>query len=208
MTMHGSGSATIFAQKKLSVLNPSSLDPLEVRAVFQKLQDKQMKIQKGRLRELLTAVNQGRSPLPVEIQEMDEALFGKDEFTLEQFMDAIAAQAGKDVRSISPTKNNSSSKLRLDIKKHHHNAAEGFCEPIVESQNIGSHTCKLSEPKIVSPTKHHHGSSELSSYIDCVEKHQKGRSVRAELSTYGQARLASQASRTQLNPTGPQHPVF
>lgn len=35
MTMHGSGSATIFAQKKLSVLNPSSLDPLEVRFVIQ-----------------------------------------------------------------------------------------------------------------------------------------------------------------------------
>lgn len=213
MTMHGAGVKTIFAQKKLTILNPTGLDPHELTAAFKAIAGEKDTVSLSKLPDLIRDVQQGRAPDHIELAEIQKVLGDSEQFTIQQFFEAVEQQQDKNYNpdsspysnpNSSPFKPRYASDLRRDIRKHHHSSQE-FSEPVLTSQVIG-HT-NLSEQKILPPTETRAKSTELSSYIHCVEKHQHGRSVRAELTTFGETRLTTQATTNSIV-SGPQHPIW
>mmetsp|Transcript_10073 Transcript_10073/g.11771 ORF Transcript_10073/g.11771 Transcript_10073/m.11771 type:complete len:211 (-) Transcript_10073:655-1287(-) len=205
MTQHGSGNPSVFAQKRLSVLNHSSIDFIEVRSVVEAYGPS---VPTSELKNVLTQCQKGRAPDATELKVISAALGNVSSFTFEDLHRAIDTNLEGDAKSssLAPVYR-SMEKLTTDWTKHTRREVPHAVEygaPILESHKYG--WVSGDHPDIPTPTEHRAPTSDLSHYNDCLSKHESGRSVGSEFSAHGSTRLTTQTLHGIKS--GIQHPPF
>ncbi|KAK3234477.1 hypothetical protein CYMTET_55284 [Cymbomonas tetramitiformis] len=207
MTAHGSGDASIFSQKRLSIINFSSLDMSDVNAKFNKCADVNGMITDAKVSEFLTLVHKGRAPDDLETRVIKTALGKPGPYSWENFYRALDTLRGHCEPPPSPCQYTSGELFRGHLRKHRRRDvpySEEYGDPLLESHKYGW-TSDVN-PDIPSPIEHRTVSTELSHYQDCITKHENGRSIQSEFCEYGNNRLNTQVIHGA--PSGSQHPPF
>jgi len=216
MTMHGSGLKSIYAQNKLTILNPFVLDQNELRQMFNKFADARSVLKVEELPALVKAIQQGRGASEAEMAALNNCLdttmssrasseVGVD---IETFLSALTAIGRSESGGFDPhfqPKNSSNEQVSENKKKHILSMTREYGAPMLESQRVGWRSTSEDQ---VSEMEYNNRlmSTEISNYNDCVERHYNGRSVGAELSKHSKNLLRSQA--TQGKTSGLQNPVW